>query len=1185
MERRFSFVYRFCIVVTLLVVGAGYSYGQAASTGTILGRVDDASGAIIANAGVTILNTATGIAQSVKTNQAGEYTVPELKPGTYRITIQAPGFGSQISNLTLAVAQQARIDAGLKLGGAVETVNVEASGVQLDTDTSSVSQLVSEKQVNQLPLNGRNFLNLLFIGAGAVQTVGEQGQQRSGEGNAISINGGRPESNNYTLDGIVNTDTALNTPAVILSQDAIQEFKVQSETYSAEFGFSANQVNIVSKSGTNKLHGALFEFLRNDAFDANTHFQAQKPVLRQNQFGYVLGGPVFIPKLYDGRDKTFFLANYEGWRIKAGTSPTNTFVPNPTQLAGDFSTSGLPAFNTPACTVALSAGNPCQPVDPLTGRPFLNNTIPGSRFSNLAKVTLGAKLFPAPNVPGVTGGYVLRTVLPNSTDQQTYRLDQNLKRFGSIFGRYTRAQYIVNSAGTVSVPFGFNVFTENSTSWEVSHTISLGQNNVNNVRYGQLSAKSIQGVNPAPVSDVSALGLASTFTNLADYARGYPNVSIGGFNGSAGSPGNNPTTSDIPTWELADSLTSIHGKHTFSIGFDYRSWVQKRNLSGNFLGSYGFSSATILTNGGVATGKQTNTANPCSTAYCGTGNATADFLLGYYSGASTFQPGPFSASGVSGNLNQFHFKYFGPYFQDDWKVTSDLTLNLGIRWDYRTVPYESDNKLFWVDSANAAGGLCFANPTLVTDGIAPAGNGFYRYCGRNNPRAPSKLPFAPRLGFAYRPFGDNKTVVRGGYGIFFDSSETREIDNSGDLYPYVVRTSINPVTLPGAPKLTNNLFPATAAPHTVSVATDGGQFIAVIISENPINPYVQQFSFSVQRELAANTTLEVNYVGNKGTHLLDRININQPLPVASPAFCDASQGIGGDCPQAGRRPLPNFTNTTGTLDSRWIGYSNYNAGNVKVERRTSDLAALVVYTYSKSMDDKSAAAGIGATNGFAGHLNDRNPSLDYARSDFDVGQRFVASFVYNLPIGTGKKLLGTANRASDLVVGGWSVTGIGTFQKGFPFSVQANDKYGLLSAYNQRANLVGNPNGGFTKGLNQWFNTAAFSQPLAGAFGTSGRNILREPGISNWDIGALKNIELFERLNLQMRLETFNTFNHAQYGVDPSSPTAAASGPGTGAIDRNVNDQTALGSTINTFGQVISARPGRVVQLGAKVTF
>jgi len=1174
-------------VLVLLLASTTQLLAQGSSTGTILGRVSDASGASLPNANVIIMNTATGTAHSAKSNGSGDYTVPELQPGPYKVTVEAPGFGSQVSSLTVVVAQEARVDAQLKLGGAVETIEVNTSGAQLDTDTASVSQLVSQKQVEQLPLNGRNFLNLLFIGAGAVQTVGEQGQMRSGEGNAISINGARPESNNYTLDGMVNTDTALNTPAVILSQDAIQEFKVQSETYSAEFGFSANQVNIVSKSGTNQLHGAAFEFNRNDAFDASTHFQG-KPLLRQNQFGFVVGGPIVLPKLYDGRSKTFFLANYEGWRIKNGTSSPNNYVPDPTQLSGNFAASGLPAFSPDKgskCQAAIALGNPCLPVDPITGQPFPGNIIPSGRFSRVAKVALGANLFPAPNNTNTVGAgnFVLRTVLPNQTDQQTYKIDQNLGRYGSIFGRYTKADYTVTQAGTVSLPFGLNIFTEKSTSWEVSHTISLGQNNVNNIRYGQLSAKSIQGVTSAPVADAAALNVASVFSNLPDYARGYPNIGIGGFN-PVGSPGNTPTTSDIPTWEIADSLTSTHGKHSLSIGFDYRSWVQKRNLSGNFLGSYGYSSGTINQNG-------SNGTNGCATVYCGTGNSTADFLLGYYSGASTFQPGPFSAGSTPGNLNQFHFKYFAPYFQDDWRATQNLTLNLGLRWDFRTIPYETNDKMFWIDTANTKGGLCFANQKLLTDGIAPPGNGFYRYCARNNPRSASYLPFAPRLGFAYRPFGDNRTVLRGGYGLTFDSSLTREIDNSGDLYPYVIRTNINPVVQAGTPKMTDQLFPATATPHAVSAATDGGQFIAVIISENPINPYVQQYSLSIQRELAQNTTLEVNYVGNKGTHLLDRVNINQPFAPANPALCDATQGkgdpakgLGLDCPVATRRPLTNFAGTI-TLDSKWIGYSNYNAGNVKFERRTSDLAAVLVYTYSKSLDDKSAAAGIGATNGFAGHLNDRNPSLDYARSDFDVGQRFVASFVYNLPVGKGKELLGSSNRVVDAAVGGWSVTGIATFQKGFPYSIQANDKYGLLTAINQRANLVGNPNAGFTKSINQYFNTAAFAQPIAGTFGSSGRNILREPGINNWDLGALKNFSLYERLNLQLRLESFNTFNHTQYGVDPTSAAAAAGGPGTGAIDRNVNDQTIFGGINNNFGKVISARPGRILQLGGKITF
>jgi hypothetical protein len=1162
----------------LLAVTTAALHGQGGANGTILGTVTDNAGSVLPGASVEITNMATGVSQTTTTSSAGDYTVPNLNPAVYRVTFGARGFGKQVvDNITLSVAQQARVNSALKPGAVTETVSVNAGAVALDTDNTSISQLVSQRQVNELPLNGRNFLNLLFIGAGAVQTVGEQGQMRQGEGNAISINGGRPESNNYTLDGMANTDTALNTPAVILSQDAIQEFKVQSETYSAELGFSANQVNIVSKSGTNALHGSVFEFNRNDAFDANTHFQPQKPTLRQNQFGFVAGGPIYVPKLYDGRNKTFWLANYEGWRIKNGSNGYYN-VPTAAELNGDFSATTFPAYGTPDCSAALGTGNPCQPIDPETGLPFPGGVIPSSRFSRVANVTLGAKLYPAPNCfdASCLGNYHLVTALPSTTNQQTYRGDQSLGHFGNVFFRYTDAKYTQQTVGTVSLPGGLNIFNEESTSWEIAHTITLGHNIVNNFRLGNLHATEIQGATPATTADVTALGVTGVFTNLPAYARGYPTI---GFQNLAtgGSPGNNPSTSDIPMWEYADSVSMVRGKHTISTGFDFRTWIQKRNLSGNFLGGYSYNNNTILQN---SVGCTTPTGN------CGTGNAVADFLLGYYNSANTFQPEPFSTPGIPGNQNQFHFKYIAPYVQDDWKVSDTVTLNLGIRWDFRSVPYETQDKMFWIDTANAGGGLCFARKALLTDGVAPEGNGFYRYCGRRNPTDGSKTPFAPRIGIAWRPFGGDKTVLRAGYGVYFDSSETREIDDSGDLYPFVSRTQESPTLSATTPKLTDNLFPATSALQPVAVGSNGGatfpaggQFIAVIISEHPINPYVQQWSFSAQREVARNTTLELNYVGNKGTHLLDRVNINQPFPVANPQLCQADPAA-ADCPISKRTPYANFT-AFATLDSKWDGYSNYNAANVKLERRSSNMAFVAVYTFAKSLDDKSAAAGIGsAGGGFAGHLDDHNPKLDYGRSDFDVNHRFVASYVAELPVGRGKHFLGNINRLEDAAVGGWEITGIGTYQKGFPYSITASDTYSLLSAFSQRANLVGNPNSGFHKSVNQWFNTAAFAQPLAGAYGTSGRNNLRGPGISNWDMGVGKSFSLGEIAKFQFRVESFNTFNHAQWGVDPN---AVGVGPGSNAVDNNVNDQAPSANT--NFGKITSARPGRILQFGGKIVF
>src|ERR1017187_3714449 len=332
-----------CLIVLLLM--AGKVFAQAGATGTILGTVTDTSGAILPNVKVTITNTATNVVFHAVTSSSGDYYAPSLNPGTYVVSAEVKGFAKSVtSSFVLAVDQKVRIDLALKPGAVTETMEVTAQAVELDTDTAALSQLVSQQQVEELPLDGRNFVQLLFIGAGAVTVGGEQGKMRQGEGNAISVNGGRPEGKNYTLDGLVNTDPALVTPAVILSQDAIQEFKVESGTYPAEYGFSASQINIVSKGGSNRPHGTLFEDNRNNAYDAkpfpnindvNSGTATSLPILRQNQFGFVASGPVYIPKLYNGRNKTFWMANYEGWRINNGGIAFES-VPNPALLQGNF---------------------------------------------------------------------------------------------------------------------------------------------------------------------------------------------------------------------------------------------------------------------------------------------------------------------------------------------------------------------------------------------------------------------------------------------------------------------------------------------------------------------------------------------------------------------------------------------------------------------------------------------------------------------------------------------------------------------------------------------------------------------------------------------------------------------------------------------------------------------------------
>ena len=1094
------------LVLAAALGTAGTSWAQTA-TGQITGTISDATGAALAGARIKVTSELTGLARETTTSDKGSYSVPLLPVGVYLVTAEKEGFKLAASATNeLKVDQVLRVDLILEVGAMSETVQVTGRAIALDTETASIGQVVTERQVTELPLNGRNFLQLLFLGNGAVETNGEQGDMRKGAGNAISINGSRPTSNNYLLDGTSNTDTALGTPAAILSVDAIQEFKEQTATYSAEYGFSANQINIVSKTGTNQLHGTGFGFLRNDKLDAKNFFEVTKGKLDQKQFGFVVGGPVLLPGMYNGRNKTFFLVNYEGLRRTVGQQDFLN-VPLPSELGGQFST-----------TI----------IDPVTGQPFPNNTIPRSRYSRLANLALAKGYWPAPNANVSQGNYIRTRDLPTNTDQLTIRVDQQLgARAGTVFGRYTQTNWTNTNLGTVN-ELGDIFFVQKTHNWQVSHSMPISATLVNQFRVGYIGATANQNGFTAPLADVQAAGLTGVFDNLTDEQRSYPALGFGGTGtglAGAGSAVNDFQASYQPMWDLSNTTTWINGRHTLNFGANYRSWSLQRDLANDFLGQFTFSGFF-------------------------TGNAVADMLLGYYSGASVFQPAGFSVEGKPGNPRQFNFKYFAPYVQDDWKVSSRLTVNLGLRYDYRTIPYESNDRMGWRDLSNPRGGLLVADKTLVDKGIV-GDSSYYRFAGRRNPKDASKNVFAPRVGFAFRPAGDDKMVVRGGYGFFWDSFEGREIDGAADIYPYVSRGNyIQSVGQTAALQTTNDLFPSFAnlGPATPAANT----FLAVSMSPDPRNPYVQQWSVGMQRQVWTNTIAEVNYIGSRGTNLLMRRNIAQALPYdpANPLPVDA------------RKPFPNFVVY---IDSDFSGDSHYHSLNTKLERHTSSLVATVVYTWARSVDSKSAAAGIGASayNGWQGLLNNNNPELDRGRSDFDVDHRLVSSFVYNLPFGRGEKFVSGATGVKNAVVGGWQVNGIATFQRGFPITITAADAGGLNDSFGtNRADLVGDPNpSGFNPSISQWFNTSAFAQPAPGRFGTVGRNTLRGPGINNWDLALFKNIELPGAMRVQFRFESFNAFNHTQFNA-----------PVVNVADRR-------------FGQILGAHPGRINQIGLKFIF
>jgi Carboxypeptidase regulatory-like domain len=1213
------------LLALLMLVTSGEAFAQGA-TGTVLGTITDSSGAVLPNVRITVTNTATNVSVHAETSSAGDYSIPSLNPGSYSVTAESPGFEkSKTNSFVVQVDQKVRIDLSMKPGAVNVTTEVTAQGVALDTDSTSLSQEMSGEQVADLPLNGRNFMQLLLVGAGAVTVGGEQGTMRQGVGNAVSINGGRPEGNNYTLDGLINTDPALVTPAVVLSQDAIGEFKVESGTYPAEYGFSASQINLVSKAGTNQIHGSAFWDNRNDAYDAKPfvtstpYYQTGAPttlgVLRQNQFGYVASGPVYIPKLYNGRDKSFWMANYEGWRINNGGVAQWT-LPNPATLTGDFSaetyqafTTGgvsypggpLPAYGTDTCTALLSVSKNCAPLDPTTGQSYGNNKVPIN--ARLAQMAIQYNYFATPNLltnaPEGVQNFQEKIAQPLTSNQQTYRGDQTLGRLGSVFGRYTYAKYQNSSQNQSTLGYGLLTQYETQKSWAISHTISLGNSKVNNFRFGYLDAQAPQGAPAPPDAAVSLLGETGTFTKFGPLQQSWPSLGLSQFS-TTGGPGNAYTGSDSPGWEYADSFTMVKGRHTIGLGVDYRRWQLIRNLDDDFYGDWSFGSSTIQNNSNTYTDPNNPKGAPiqsCPNApvtitvggkqqtqsLCGTGNAIADLELGYYSGVGGYVPAPLSPTDIAGNPQTHIFSYFAPYAEDNIKVTNKLKLNVGLRWDFRAAAYEKQNHFFWLDTQNANGGLCYADPQLTTNGVAPGGvdgNPVLRYCG-SVPHPGPKTPFAPRFGFNYEI--SNKMLVRGGYGIFYDSSEGREIDDSADIYPYAVRNSLSPTGDATLSKFSNDQFKAynTLQPFPLSTLS----FIAVIESENPLNPYIQSYTLSVERELGRNTTFEVNYIGTKGTHFLDRRNIAQALPLTGAnlslcqtAYADNDQTTlnAAPCTSSSRRPYPNFTSYY--IDSDWHGYSNYNAMNVKFEHRAHDLAVTGVFTWARSMDDKSAAAGVGATgSGYQGFMNNADPGLDYGPSDFNVDHRFVASYIYQLPFGRGKRFGGQVNRALDEAIGGWQISGITTFQTGFPFSYTANDIDGLNTTNFQRANFI--PGCDVKKGLTQKFqfiNPDCFTAPAVGVYGNSARNFLRQPGINNWDMAFAKSFAITERAAFKLNIGTFNTFNHHQYAGDVGGLATGGSG-GNNVIDSYVGDAYA--------GYITGANSARIIQLSGKLTF
>jgi len=1027
--------------------------------GTILGTVTDASGAVMAKANVVARQAATGLTRSEQSNESGEYSITQLPVGIYTLTVEQAGFKkAERTAVELRVDDKLRIDFTLEVGQTSDTVAVEATAPVISTDSSTLGNVVDNKKVTELPLNGRNFLQLNLLVPGVNQGV--KGSQNQTQGGSISVNGAREQSNNFLLDGMDNNDLAINQYAVAISTEAIQEFKVQASTYSAEFGRSPGaQINVATKAGTNAVHGVLYEYLRNDTLDAKNFFDrpGRIPEYRRNQFGTSVGGPI-------RKNKTFFFGNYEGNRIRQGITKIAT-EPTTAMKNGNFSALPTTIYNPASLHLVNGV---------LVRDPFLGNIIPDSQISAVGRNVVA--LYPTPNTPGTSPANGLFTSSPTKVDdfnQFTGRIDHRFNDNHSLFGRYSFSKenrfdtFDSFCAGPNNVP-GFGCNTLNGGQQVVLDYIWLvSANKVNEARTSFTRVRGGIFQQNLGHDIASQLGIAGTSRNPQDF--GVPLINATGYD-RLGEATNLPQDRHDNTFEWADSLSWTTGRHTIKFGAEIRRFGENFLFDSSERGTLNF---TPFYTAQVAT-----TASGVVNAVSGTGNAIADLLLGDVNTANVSRSFAGSSASTGAGLRQTSTNLFA---QDDFRIRPNLTLNIGLRWEYNAPATDKYNHLATFD------------PTFPTSTPLP----YIRVSTAQKPNIynASKKEFSPRFGFAYTPFGP-KTVIRGGYGLYWDVKLLNVILNSALTAPFLTGYTFSQSTT-GLPNID------LANPYGGS--TGGPAIPSTSWVEQPFRDgYVQQWNFNIQRELTSSMGMTVGYVGSKGTHLDMAYDANAPAPTAS--FTQAS------------RAYPMFA----AINVRSAGASSvYDALQVSVEKRFSrGLSFLAGYTYSKSIDNSSL------WNSTA--VDVTNFHLERGLSTFDTRNRFVASYTYDLPYGQGQMFGGAAKGLMNSFFGGWQTNGIVSIQSGNPLDPTT----GLQLSGTQtgtRPDVTCNPNA-FSHDPAKWFNTSCFSNNFIGRYGTAGRNIIIGAPTHDFDFALLKRFYLrSDERYLQFRSEFFNAFNHPNF--------------------------------------------------------
>ncbi len=1144
--------YRYQLVFCVLLSGLPiFAFGQE---GTILGTVTDPSGSVVPNVAITITDVDTNTARTSATNDTGQYVVPGLPIGHYKVTAKASGFGTaERAGIVLNVNDRDRIDFVLKVGTAQESVTVEANAVQVQSDSGEVSTVISGQQVSELGVNGRSIFSLYDLTPGASSIQGDLITPTPVSGDStVSINGQRSGHNLQLLDGSENLDRGGSSPSVMPSMDAIAEFRDLTSNYSAEYGLSgAATITTVIKSGTKTFHASAWEFDRNNDLDARNYFNPapQKVAeLRFNVYGFNAGGQVPLFKSHP----TFFFYNME-WRSIVQGGLTNQTVPLPSEYGGAFPAAGADAAIITVPTGVTNLGANCPggvvPAGIVPGQPFPNNTIPTCMLDPSAQALLKAGIFPAPisttgNTKG-TGQFIGGNNSPTTLREEIARVDHQFTDKFSVFGHWVSEQtsqtYGTTQWSSDNVPTISDVFGNPSYAAVIHTTYVISPTLLNEAAFnynGNRIHIIPQGLYTAP----SGFTFNRLFTgpNVDDRI---PSIALSGSTGTNYTASWEPWNNDANDYQLRDDISWTKGAHQLKFG---ASWALYKKVQDYFATTEG----NFTFNGNY------------------TGNDFADFLLG---DAETYEEDAVKSSGHWNNVS------VAMYVQDNWRVNHRLTLNLGLRWDIAPHTYEANqmSSNFYPNLYNAAnaatfdtaGNICSsaadpgcaaASPGLGTspnailaglkfyeNGIGIGGvNGIPK--GLVNTYWPA---LGPRLGFAYDLTGQGKTVVRGGFGIMYDRIQGNDMYNGATNTPFDASPTLHNVSLsnPGL-NISNGSTITAAALPILPVGITG-------ISTSYTPPTSYQYSVGVQQALGPRSVLGISYVGSQGRNENDYREVNLPPQADLPALV-ASGG-------AGINQEYNYRGFGGIRLAEDEAQAHYNSLQVDLHANVrTDLNLQFGYTLSRSIDPNTSTGSGGdlnnVTNPYVGWKYDVGPSL------FDRTDVAFVNFVYQIPL-----LKNSENRALRTVAGGWALSGIVTMESGAPINlgVSGNNVSSVVPNSGNRPDVNGSIS--YPKTVAEWFNPAAFSAPAPGTYGNLGYDALRGPGRDDWNLSLFKNFVLSAERGsrIEFRAESFNTWNHTQFKGDAN------------------NGGISLDEGAGNFGAVTAAFDPREFQLGLKLIF